>query len=104
MTDEDRQDHEAKADSVERELDDLEERSGSLQDDIEGAGEDWERKKGDPGVPGAPEETGEPGEGDGEGGDIDPDQLDFGREVDQQEILGESGPPEEDDDEDEDSS
>ena len=47
------QDHEAKADEVERELDDMEAASGQLQDEIEGTGEDWERKKRDSGVPGA---------------------------------------------------
>jgi hypothetical protein len=47
------QDHEAKADEVERELDDMEAASERLQDEIEGTGEDWERKKRDSGVPGA---------------------------------------------------
>jgi hypothetical protein len=46
-------DHEAKADEVERSLDDLQERAGRLEGDIEGAGEDWERKQRDPAVPGA---------------------------------------------------
>ena len=62
MTDEDRRDHEEKADSLERELDDMQARSGSLHEDIEGAGEDWERKKADPGVPGA---AGQPSQADG---------------------------------------
>ena len=47
------QDHEAKADEVERELDDMEETSDRLQDEIERTGDDWERKKRDAGVPGA---------------------------------------------------
>jgi hypothetical protein len=47
------QDHEAKADEVERELDEMEEASDRLQDEIEGTGEDWEHKKRDSGVPGA---------------------------------------------------
>ena len=47
------QDHEAKADEVERELDEKDEASDRLQDEIEGTGEDWERKKRDSNVPGA---------------------------------------------------
>jgi hypothetical protein len=37
----------------ERDLEELEERSERLEDDIDEAREDWERKKGDPSVPGA---------------------------------------------------
>jgi hypothetical protein len=37
----------------EREIDDMEERSDRLEDEIDDAREDWERKKSDPGVPGA---------------------------------------------------
>jgi len=59
MTDES---HEKKADELERELDEMQERSGKLEEDIEGAGEDWESKKRDSGVPGA---AGEPEEADG---------------------------------------
>jgi hypothetical protein len=57
------QDHEAKADEVERELDDMQEGSDRLQDEIESTGDDWERKKRDPAVPGAagmPSEAGGP--------------------------------------------
>ena len=57
----DRQDHDAKADELERELDEMQERSEKLGDEIGGAGEDWERRKADESVPGA---TGEPSEGD----------------------------------------
>jgi len=45
--------HESKADEVERSLDELQERSERLEGEIEGAGEDWERKQRDPAVPGA---------------------------------------------------
>lgn len=86
---EDREAHEAKADELERELDDMQERSERLGDDIEGAGEDWERKKADDGVPGA---AGEPSQADGpepeaeyptkRGGDGDGgEELDFGRSL-----------------------
>ena len=43
-----------KADELERELDDMEQRSEQLDEQIEAARDDWERKKGDSGVPGAP--------------------------------------------------
>ena len=46
--------HEERADELERELDDMEERSERLEDDVSDAREDWDRKKGDPSVPGAP--------------------------------------------------
>ena len=75
----DRQDHDAKADELERELDEMEERSEKLGDEIGGAGEDWERRKADESVPGA---TGEPGEGDEDdedGAADDGAELDFGR-------------------------
>ena len=75
----DRRDHDEKADEVERELDDMQERSEKLGDEIEGAGEDWESRKADESVPGA---TGEPSEGDEEdedGAADDGEKLDFGR-------------------------
>ena len=53
---EDREAHEAKADELERELDDMQERSERLGGDIEGAGEDWEQRKKDESVPGATDE------------------------------------------------
>jgi len=37
----------------EDELEDMEERAERLEDDVDAAREDWERKKQDPGVPGA---------------------------------------------------
>jgi hypothetical protein len=60
MTDDERQDHEAKADEVERGLDEMQERSERLQGEIEDTGDEWERRKRDSGVPGAagaPEEA-----------------------------------------------
>jgi hypothetical protein len=102
MTDEDRQDHEEKADQLERELDDMQHRSGKLGDEIESAGEDWEQKKRDPGVPGA---AGAPSEADGPQPeaeyptkDVSDDDLDFGRDVETEDVVGEDGPPAEDED------
>jgi hypothetical protein len=37
----------------ERDVDEMEERSERLEDEIDAAREDWERKKADSGVPGA---------------------------------------------------
>jgi hypothetical protein len=56
----DRQDHEAKADELERELDQMQEQSDKLGGEIEDAGKQWERRKADdkvPGAAGAPEEA-----------------------------------------------
>ena len=47
------QDHEGKADDVERELDEMQERAGKLGDQIESTQDDWESKKRDASVPGA---------------------------------------------------
>jgi hypothetical protein len=55
----DRESHEAKADDVERELDELEERHDRLGEEIADTGDDWGRKQSDESVPGA---VGEPGE------------------------------------------
>jgi|KBSMisStaDraftv2_1062788.scaffolds.fasta_scaffold5573636_1 hypothetical protein len=52
-----RNDHTQAADQAERQADEMEERSERLADDIEGTRDEWERKQGDEGVPGA---TGEP--------------------------------------------
>jgi len=46
-------DHQEKADEAERELDDLQEQSDKLGEDISETKDDWERKKGDDAVPGA---------------------------------------------------
>ena len=48
------EEHERRADAAERELEDMEERSARLEDETDQAREDWERKKSDSGVPGAP--------------------------------------------------
>lgn len=45
--------HEDRARDLESELDEMEERSSKLEQEIEDARDDWERKKGDPSVPGA---------------------------------------------------
>jgi predicted nucleic acid-binding Zn-ribbon protein len=49
--------HRDRADQVERELDDMEQQSERLEDEIDATREDWERKKRDDHVPGA---AGEP--------------------------------------------
>jgi hypothetical protein len=84
----DRQDHEAKAGEVERELDDMQERSERLGEEIEGAGDEWERRKADDKVPGA---AGEPSQADGpepeaeyptkSDAEDDGEELDFGRSL-----------------------
>jgi hypothetical protein len=50
----------------ERELDEMQERSDRLEEEIGDVREDWESKKQDPGVPGAVPEGDEPSESDGE--------------------------------------
>ena len=92
----DREAHEAKADELERELDDMKERSERLEGDIEGAGEDWERRKADESVPGA---TGDQDDDEDEDGGTDADELDFGRDIGSEGVVAEDGPPAEDDDE-----
>ena len=72
----DRQDYEAKADELERELDQMQEQSDKLGGEIEDAGEDWERRKADERVPSAVDED----EDEAEGGD-DGEELDFGRSL-----------------------
>ena len=46
--------HEDRANELEREADEMEERSSKLEEEIDETREDWERKKGDSSVPGAP--------------------------------------------------
>jgi hypothetical protein len=46
--------YERQADELESELDDMDERVDELDSDIKDTREDWERKKGDSSVPGAP--------------------------------------------------
>ncbi len=73
------EDHEARADEVERSLDEMKERSERLEGEIETTGEDWERKQRDPGVPGAVGES----EAEDDGGEpaSDGEDLDFGRDL-----------------------
>src|SRR5215210_1993357 len=102
--DDDREPHEAKADELERGLDEMQERSGRLQGDIDETSEDWERKRKDESVPGAvggPGEDDEGGDDDG-GGDVSADELDFGADEDVD--LAPQGSGEEDSDEDDDTS
>ena len=91
---EDRQDHEVKADELERELDDMEERSERLGDDIEGTGEKWESRKKDESVPGAT--AGLDDDGGGGDGEVDADELDFGRDIGSEAVVAEDGPPSDD--------
>ena len=74
----DRQDHEAKADELERELDQMQEQSDKLGGEIEDAGKEWERRKADERVPSA---AGESDEDEDEDGDGDGEELDFGRSL-----------------------
>jgi uncharacterized small protein (DUF1192 family) len=48
------EEHREQADAVERELDDMDEQAGELQEEIEATKADWERKREDDSVPGAP--------------------------------------------------
>ena len=45
--------HDERAQDLERELDEMEERSERLDDEVSDAREDWQRKQADPSVPGA---------------------------------------------------
>ena len=77
---EDRQDHEAKADELERELDDMQGRTENLGGEIEDAGDEWKRRKADERVPSAADE---PDEDEDDGG-VEPgdgEELDFGRSL-----------------------
>ena len=83
----DRQDHDAKADELERELDDMQEHAEKLGEEIDSAGEDWERRKADdrvPGAAGAPEQADGPepeAEYPNKRGGGDDEELDFGRSL-----------------------
>ena len=77
----DRQDHDAKADELEREIDELQEHSDKLGDRIEGAGEEWEHRKADDSVPGATGELRERADDGDEAGGGDGEKLDFGRSL-----------------------
>lgn len=49
-----REDHDRLADELENQADELQEHSEQLQQEIGDVRQDWERKRGDPSVPGAP--------------------------------------------------
>jgi predicted nucleic acid-binding Zn-ribbon protein len=51
--------HQERADELESELEDMEERSERLEDEIDDTRQDWESKKADPSVPGAPPDDSE---------------------------------------------
>jgi hypothetical protein len=74
----DRRDHDAKADELEGELDEMQEHSEKLGDEIDSAGEEWERRKADDRVPTAAREPSED-DSDEDGGDGE--ELDFGRSL-----------------------
>ena len=76
-----RHDHEATADELERELDEMQEHTDKLGGEIEGAGEDWEHRKADDKVPGATGESSEASDDDEDGGGADGEKLDFGRSL-----------------------
>jgi hypothetical protein len=50
-------DHEKRAEDLEREADELEEHSDEVEGEIDEAKRDWESKKADPSVPGAPSDA-----------------------------------------------
>jgi hypothetical protein len=52
--------HSEQAERLEREADELERRSDRLGDEIAATREDWERKRREEAVPGAPPQDGEP--------------------------------------------
>ena len=58
----DRNPHDAKAEELEYELAEMQERTDSLEQKIADTGEEWERRKADDSVPGA---AGEPSQADG---------------------------------------
>ena len=45
--------HDERADELEREAEEMQERVARLEDETDEVSKDWERKKADPGVPGA---------------------------------------------------
>ena len=85
--DDDRHPHQAKADEVERELDHMDERQERLGEQIEDAGEDWQSKKRDERVPGA---TADEDEDEATDRREDEEELDFGRDIDSEEVVGEA--------------
>jgi hypothetical protein len=55
-------DHDALADQLEAEAGKLQQHSDELGDEVKDTREDWERKRADAGVPGAPPKTGDEGD------------------------------------------
>ncbi len=54
--------HQRQADDLDREADEMEERSERLDDEISDARKDWESKQADPSVPGAVDEDSDSGD------------------------------------------
>ena len=78
------EDHEQRADELDREADAVQRESEGLKDDIRQAKSDWEAKKGDSQVPGALDE--------GEAGDLEGDTEATGEgEPDDENVAGEGG-------------
>jgi hypothetical protein len=98
MSDDARQPHDEKAEEVERQLDEMEERQERLGGDIETADSEWESRKHDEKVPGA---TSELDSESGEGSDDDAPELDFGKDEDTS-AVAEAVPSEDSDSDDED--
>jgi hypothetical protein len=88
----DREAHEAKADEVERELDDMEQRQDRLGEEIDEASDEWGRKKRDERVPGALDRA-----DDDEDDEDEAEELDFGRDIDSDAVVGEAPSDDEDD-------
>ena len=63
--------HDERAQDLERELDEMEEHSDRLEEEVADAREDWERKKADSSVPGAPPDSGDDDAGE-DSPEIDP--------------------------------
>jgi hypothetical protein len=54
--------HQRQADELDRDLDEMEERSERLEDEISDARKDWEKKQADSSVPGAVDEDSDSGD------------------------------------------
>ncbi len=61
MSDDTEGDHQELAADAEREADDLKNQGDKLEEEIEAAKDDWERKQGDDSVPGAVPDSGDEG-------------------------------------------
>ena len=108
--------HEAKAEEVERELDAMDEQRERLGGEIEGASEEWERRKKDERVPGAggmPEQADGPEpeaqypskaqsaeDGDDDSGDVSDEDLDFGKDIDSEDVVPEASSADDSDEDD----